>query len=133
MAGIVLDAGAETSLTKHLDVIVCPLGDALCLQQLVLRLEVFHALLELRSDALCRFHNLVLRHHIVRCRKDSDKIQFPPNLAGERVDLADPVDLVSEKLHPVRIFIRIGRKNVEGIPLHTKCRPVEVHFIAVVM
>ena len=94
MAGIVLDAGAETSL-------------------------IFHALLELRSDALCRFHNLVLRHHIVRCRKDSDKIQFPPNLAGERIDLADPVDLVSEKLHPVRIFIRIGRKNVEGIPLHS--------------
>ena len=133
MAGVVLDPGAETRLPKHLDVIVRPLGDALRLQQLVLRLEIFHALLELRLDALCRFHNLVLRHHVVGCRKDSDKVQFPPNLSGEGIDLADPVDLVPEELHPVRIFIRIGRKDVEGIPLHAKCRPVEIHFVAVIV
>ena len=58
------------------------------------------ALLHLRLDVDERRHELVVRRHEVGGRVDVEVLALRDQLAGQRVDLRDPLDLVAEELHP---------------------------------
>ena len=70
VAGVVLDAAAESHLLQHLEVVVGPHPDALGLEELLVLLKERHALLEL-GLRLCR-----IRHHAAQ-------LQHPERLLAE--------------------------------------------------
>ena len=57
----------------------------------------------------------------------------PLDLAGEHIDLDDPVDLVPEKLHPNRRIRFVGRNDLHHIAAHPERTPLEIHVIAVIL
>ena len=133
MAGIVLNAGTKAGLTQHLYIIVRPLCDPLRLQQLVLALKIFYALGQLLLNRIRCPQNFIHRNNIMGRRENSDKFQSLPNLTGQRVDFGNPVDLISEKFYPIRILIRICRKNLQHIAPDTKRAAVEIHIVPVIL
>jgi hypothetical protein len=63
-----------------------------------LGLELADALLHLGLDVDDRGAELVVRGHVVGRRVDVDVLALGEELAGERVDLGDALDLVAEEL-----------------------------------
>ena len=114
-AGIVFDAAAVAQLLHHLDVIVRTLADPLGFDELVIRLEIPDPLVTLDADSLDGGFHLFLRRHIVARRIDGNMVQHAGRIAGDDVDLTDPVDLVAEELHPDRLVVGIGREDFEAV------------------
>lgn len=116
MPGIILDAGAKACLLQHLYIKVRPLRNPLGLQQLVMFLEPRHPLFQFFPDGHHRPVNLFLRHHIMRCRENSRKVQTGLDLSGEDIHLHDPVNLIAEKLHPDGVLEGGNRQNLQHVP-----------------
>ena len=63
---------------------------------------------------------------------DGHMAQHPGRPAGERVDLADALDLVSEILHPHRLVPVIGGKDLHRVPPDTEHIPLKSYVVALV-
>ena len=100
VARVVLDAGAEAELAQHLEVERRPLAQPRALEVAALGLELADPLLHLGLDVDDRGLELVGRRHVVGRRVDVDVLALGEQLAGQRVDLGDPLDLVAEELDP---------------------------------
>ena len=75
-ARIVLNARAEADLLQHFNVVTGALRDALCLDQLAVLLEVFHALVEFILQILDGFLQLFLGRDVVARRENGNVTQF---------------------------------------------------------
>ena len=60
-------------------------------------------------------------------------VQRPLDLPCQHVHLRDPVNFISEKLHPQRQLALIRRKDFHYISPHPERSPVKVHIIAVIL
>ena len=69
----------------------------------------------------------------MRCRKYCNKIQPLFDLTGQHIDFRDPVDLIAKKFYPVRIIIRIRRKNLKHIAAHPESAAVKIHLIPIIL
>ena len=98
MARVVLDAGAVAELAHHLEVERGALPEPGALEGPALGLELADALLHLGLDVDDGFLELVLRRDVVGRRVDVDLLALGQQLAGQRVELGDPLDLVAEEL-----------------------------------
>ena len=114
-ARIVLDAAAVAQLLHHFDVVVRTLTDALRLDQLVVLLKVPHALVALGTDALDRGGELFLCGHVMARGIDGRVVEDAGRRAGDDVDLADAVDLISEKLDSDGPVVGIGREDLHRV------------------
>ena len=56
----------------------------------------------------------------------------PLGNAGNRVDLADPVDFIPKKLHPDGTSRPIGRINLQSVPPETELVPGEIQVVSLV-
>ena len=133
MSGIILNPGTESGLFEHLNVKICPFRNSLCFNQFIFSLEIAYTLIQLFLYMFRSLQNFIHRHNIMRCRKNSDMFQCTAALSGQHIDLGDPVDLISEKLHTIRIFIRFCRKNLQHIAMHAKRSAMKIHIISIIM
>ena len=116
MPRIVLDPAAESGLPHHLDVKVCPLGDPLGLDELVLGLKILHLLPHLGLNILTGPVDLLLRHHIVGGRPYHHMVKARVHPSGKLLHLADPVDLIAEPLDPDQVLAALRRIDLHRIP-----------------
>ena len=89
--------GAVAELAHHLEVERRPLAEPGALERATLGLEPADALLHLGLDVDDRFLELVLRRDVVGRRVDVGLLALGQQLAGQRVELGDPLDLTSPK------------------------------------
>src|SRR5438094_761985 len=114
MPRVVLDARAGAGLAKHLEVEVGALPQALRLEQPAGVFELFHAVHKLDLDVLDRLEELLARRDEVPRRVDVHLVSLREHLAGERVELRDPLDVVAEKLDAHgKLFVR--GLDLEGV------------------
>ena len=114
MARVVLDPGAIAELAHHLEVEGGPLAEAGAFEGATLGFETGDPLLHLGLDVDDRFLELVLRRHVVRRREDVGLLALGQELAGQRVELGDPLDHVAEELDPDQGLLR-GRLEFERV------------------
>ena len=108
---VVLDAVAVAELLQHLEVVLGPLPDPVRLEELPLRLEELDLLLELVADLADGPLDRVLRGHVLRGREDGQVLEAGVDLARERVEVGDLLDLVPEERDAV------GGLHVRGLHL----------------
>ncbi|MNV44719.1 hypothetical protein D3C71_1364880 [compost metagenome] len=132
-SGIVLDAGAKADLIHHLDVVPGPLLQPLGFQQLSGSTQRCQPLLQLALDVLQRnTHCLFLRHE-VRRREDGDMIALADQLAGQHVDLGDPLDLVAEQLYADGVLPLGSGENLNHIAAHPEGAADEIEIISLIL
>ena len=70
---------------------------------------------------------------VVRRRPDRDVLQIVPDqLAGQRVEVLQPLDLVAEQQRPERRLL-IGREDLQRVPPHAERAAPERRVVAVVL
>ena len=114
VARVVLDAGAVAELAHHLEVERRPLAEPRALERPALRLQLADADLHLGLDVDDRFLELVLRRDVVGRRVDVGLLALGEELAGQRVELGDALDLVAEELDADQRLLR-GRLELERV------------------
>ncbi len=129
---VVLDPVAEAELAHHLEVVLGALADPVRLQQPVLRLEEGHLLLELVLDLVVGALDRRLRGDVLGRREDRDRVELRVDLAGERVEVRDQLDLVAEHRDAVG-RLRVGGLDLDHVALHTEPPPAEESVVADVL
>ena len=133
VARVVLDAAAEAHLAQHLEVVAGAHAQALGLEQLALRLEQREALVELLLDRDDRVLHPILGRHVVRRRERRvvDDVVLD-DLARQRIEHADALDLVPPPLDPVPgLFVR--REDLEGVPRDAERAAGAADLVALVL
>ena len=69
----------------------------------------------------------------MRGRENSYMALFIFNLAGQHINLRDPLDLIPKKFHTNRPVCGIGRKNFKHISLHPEGTSMKIHFIPCIL
>ena len=132
-ARIVLNARTETDLLQHFNVIAGALRDALGLYQLAVFLEVFNALIEFILQILDGFLQFFLWRDVMARRENSNMPQFTERNAGQRVNTADAVHLITEKLDTDNILIRVYRPDFHRVAAHAEAVALERNVVALVL
>ena len=114
VARVVLDAGAVAELAHHLEVERRPLAEPRGLERPALGFELADPLLHLGLDVDDGFLELVGRRHVVGGRVDVGLLALGEELAGQRVELGDALDLVAEELDADERLLG-GRLELEGV------------------
>ena len=114
MAGVVLDARAEADLAHHLDVVGRAHPQPLRLEQLALPLHLGEPVRELELDAGDRLLHALGPGDVVGGGEDVEMLVLGDDLAGERVQRHQPLDLVAEHLHPDRVLL-VDREDLQGV------------------
>ena len=133
-ARVVLDAVAIAELAQHLHVELRALAQAVRLEQLALLLELLAAHLELVADLADRGLDRLAVGRVVGGGPDAGVADLLEDLAGERVEVLDLLDLVPEEDRPVG-RLGIGREDLQRLPPHperaaAQCRVVaRVHVV----
>ena len=131
-AGVVLDAGAVAQLRHHLHVVLRPLAEPLGLHQLVIVCKVLDLFLQLPPDLLDGPVHLVLGGDIVAGGINRHMVQHPVHAAGDRVEVADAVDLVPEELHPDGVVPVVGGVDLHRVPPDPEHVPLKGDVVALV-
>ena len=132
VAGVVLDARAVPELAQHLEVERRALPQARGLEHPALRLELADPLLHLDLDVDDGLLELVGRRHEVGRRVDVRLLAFGQELAGERVELRDPLDLVAEELDADERLLRRGLE-LERVAAHPEAGTGQGLVVALVL
>ena len=114
VAGVVLDPGAGADLEQHLDVELGARLEPLRLQQLAGRLELGQPLGQLGADEMHRPLDLRALGDEVLGGIDGALLELRDRVAGERIDLADPLDLVAPQLDPDGL-LGIGGEDLDRV------------------
>ena len=129
---VVLDPVAETELAHHLQVVLGALPDPVRLQHPPLTLEERHLLLELVLDLVLCTVDRRLRGDVLRRREDGDRVELREDLAGERVEVRDLLDLVAEHRDAVR-RLRVRRLDLDHVALDAEAPAPEQRVVADVL
>ena len=129
---VVLDPVAEAELAHHLHVVLGALADPVRLEHLPLGLELRHLLLELGADPVHRRLDRGLRGDVLRGREDRQVVELRVDLARERVEMRDLLDLVAEQRDPVR-GLRRGRLHLDHVALDPEAAAAEQRVVADVL
>ena len=119
MARVVLDARAEAELAHHLEVERRALAQPLRLELHAPLAQLLDADLHLLLDRDDGQLHLFRRGHVVRRRIDVELLALGQELAGERIDLGDALDLVAEELD-AHDEVVVGRLQLERVAAHAE-------------
>ncbi len=111
---VVLDPGAGADLAQHLQVVGGAHAQPLGLQQLALLLHPGEGLLQLLLDVGDRALHPLRTGHVVRGREDVHGVVLADDLAGERVQRVQRLDLVAEHLDPDGQLL-VDREDLDGV------------------
>src|ERR1035437_1144969 len=89
------------------------------LEDAPLRLQFADSDLHLLVDRLHGGHELVRGGDVMRRRIDVDVLSLGQYLAGQRIQLCDPFDLVAEEFHADEMVLR-GRNQFQGVAAHSE-------------
>ena len=129
---VVLDARAEADLPHHFEVVAGAHAQALRLEEFALALEVGETRFELFLDARHRLLHALRSRDIVRRGEDAQRVDLPDHVAGQRMQVVERLDLVTEELDPHRqLFVR--RDDLDGVAADTKAAAGERHVITRVL
>ena len=132
VARVVLDAGAVAELAHHLEVERRPLAEPGGLEHPALGLELADPLLHLDLDVDDRLLELVGGRHVVGRRVDVDLLALGEQLAGQRVELRDPLDVVAEELDADERLLR-GRLELQRVAADAEPGAAERLVVALVL
>ena len=125
--------GAEADLAQHLHVVLRALAQAVRLEQLALRLQHRAALVELAPDLGHRLLEPPLLDVVVRRRPDRDVLEVVlDQLARQRVEVLQPLDLVAEQHRPERRLL-VGGEDLQRVAAHAERAAAERLVVAVVL
>ena len=129
---VVLDPVAEAELAHHLEVVLGALPDAVRLEHPSLGLEQLHLLLELVLDLADGALDRRLRGDVLRRREDGDRVELREDLARERVEVGDRLDLVAEDRDAVG-RLRVRRLDLDHVALDAEAAAAEQRVVARVL
>ena len=132
MAGIVFDAVAEAHFLHHLEIELGAHLEALGFEEFALRLEFGEAPVEFGADGAERAAEFVLRGDELFGGKNGQTGQRFRDMAGQRFDNADAVDVVAEEFHADGGFVHVGRVNLDHIAAHAEFAAGEGDVVAFV-
>ncbi len=121
--------GAVADLLHHLHVVADPLLDALRLQGLVLVQKLVPPELHVPLDLVHGGHELSLARGVVGGGEDDGVVLAAQDLAGEGVDLGDPLDLVPEEADPDGPALVAHGEDVQRVPPDPEGTPLEVEIV----
>ncbi len=131
-SGVVLDTRAGADLEQHVDVEVGPGFEPLRLEQLASRPELGEPRREFLSDEPDRpLHHRPLGD-ILGGGPDGTLLQLGDRLAGDRMDLRDPLDRVAPQLDPDSLLL-VGREDLDRIAADPEGAGIEGHVVPVVL
>ena len=131
-AGVVLDAVAEAELLEHLEVVLRALPEPVGLEHLVLGLELAQPLLELVLDLVDCALDRRLRRDVLGRRPDGEIVELRVDLAAQRIEVRDLLDLVAEERHAVRRLLVRGL-DLDNVALDAKAPAAENRVVADVL
>ena len=99
MSRVIFNAVAEAHFLQHLQIVIGPHAHPLRFQVLAVLLEERHALIELRADGLDRRLQFPTARHILVRRVEIELVERAEHFAGQRIELAQPFDVVAKKFH----------------------------------
>ena len=129
---VVLDPVAEAELAHHLEVVLGALPDPVRLEHPPLVLEQRHLLLELVLDLVLRALDRRLRGDVLRRREDGDRVELREDLAGERVEVGDLLDLVAEHRDAIG-GLGVRRLDLDHVALDPEAPAAEQRVVADVL
>ena len=132
VARVVLDAVTEADLAHHLEVVHGALPQALGLQEFPLPLEFGDALLHLRLDGLERVLDLGVRGDEVLGGGDVDGFQILLDLAGERGDALERLDLVAPEGEADAV-LGVAGEDIHRIAAHAEGAGLGLQVVARVL
>ena len=129
---VVLDARAESDLLHHLEVERGAHAESLRFEQFALALEFGESLFEFDADGADRsLHDLGARH-VVRTGEHGHRVELRDDLAGERVQAVERLDLVAEHLDADGEFF-VDRDDLDRVATHPEVASREVDVVALVL
>ena len=129
---VVLDPVAVAELLEHLQVVLGPLPDPVGLEQLALRLEEPDLLLQLAPDLAHGALDRVARGHVLGRREDGEVVEAGVDLARERVEVRDLLDLVAEERDAVR-RLHVRGLHLDDVAPHAEAPAPEDRVVARVL
>ena len=124
--------GARADLAHHLDVVRGPHAQPLGLEQLVLPLQLRQPVLQLQLDARDRPLHALRAGDVVGGREDVHLLLGVDDVARQRVQRGDRLDLVAEELDPDGQLL-VHRDDLDGVPAHPERAARERHVVAGVL
>jgi hypothetical protein len=94
------------------------------LEHLPSRLELLYLFFELVADLLGGALDRRLRGHVLRRREEREVVELAVDLAGQRVEMRDLLDLVAEERDPVRRF-HVRRLHLDYVALDAELASAE--------
>src|SRR6202022_1066558 len=126
MAGVVLDAVAESELLDHLEGETgAPLGP-LRPGPLVLPPQLAEALAQLLADGQDGVPPLLLLGHVVAAGEDHHLLDRASRATPEGIELADLLHRVTEELDAQRPLLLVGGKDLDRVAPDPKSPAVEI-------
>ena len=129
---VVLDPRGEAELLQHLDVVGGALAQPVRLELLALGLELGGARVQFGADLLDRALERLVAGHVVRGRPDRDVVDRVEDLAGQRVEVLDPLDLVAEEGDPVG-GLGVGGHDLQHLAADPEGAAAERRVVALVL
>ncbi|CAM5533100.1 hypothetical protein SALBM217S_00878 [Streptomyces griseoloalbus] len=129
---VVLHAGAGADLAEHLDVVRGAHAQPLGLEELALLLQLREALAELLLDVVDRALQPLGARDVVGGGEDVELLVVADDLAGERVQRGQRLDLVAEHLDADGELL-VDREDLDGVAADTEGAAREGHVVARVL
>ena len=129
VAGVILDARAETQFLQLLQVELAPHLDALSLEQFALLLELGDAQAQLLANGEHGRIDFLLRRGELLAREDVDGLQRLEGVARQRIEPREALQFLAEELDAQSVF-GVGRVQFHHIATHAELAPGEVEVVA---
>ena len=104
----------------------------MCLQQFIIFLEPFDALLVLGANILDGALNFFFRRSVVAARENSEEFRLFQNLASQRINPRNSIDVIAEKLHSISRFTA-RRKYINHVAFDAKRTARKVDIVTMVL
>ena len=131
-ARVVLDPRGEADLFEHLDVVGGALAQPVRLQLLALGLQLGGTGIQFGADFLDRPLQRLVSGHVMRGGPDRDVVDRVEDLAGQRVEVLDPLDLVAEEGDAVG-RLGVGGHDLQHLAAHPEGAAAEDRVVALVL
>jgi hypothetical protein len=129
---VVLDPGAGAHLPHHLDVVGGAHPQPLRLQQVPAALELLEPVGQLGLDPGDRALHALRPGDVVAGGEDVELLVLGDDLAAERVQRHEPLDLVAEELHPDGQLL-VDREDLQRVAAHPERAPRAGQVVARVL
>ena len=132
VAGVVFDAGAVAGLTQGFEVVAGAFFESGGFEDAVLSAEFFQTLGQLGLDVFNRGRHAIVRGDEVLGRVDVDPVALGQNLAGQRIEFDDALDLVVPELD-ANGEVFVGGMDGQGVAADAELTARERELVALVL